>query len=723
MARFGDRLRKLTEQFNLGNLGEAKQGFDRGFAPASEDARSVLYKYRESLGLDEPPQAAEVVSRSGMLQALRDGLTAQGAPDPIGFGDRMLKERLEVGQSILDDPTIFQRALDAELDKRKAIARREIEESLSSKKKTLADYGVNDDFGGEQSLNTFIDQIELDKEAERKVINDTAKEVKRLMKEESVLKKLGYNLGAIAGDINEDRSRSLYWLLNAPQAITSTTADLLMSEASPNLRTMRSITRLDLKRAEEQGLLRRIGDEPLTLDQRLKLEAEGLINPGEQGLAESIYLNVDNFEPAKPGIRRKYDPEVRNVLKKEGKTGNKKGSNKGDTVFGQRRISPSTLAFMGLGGTALATNAGLGLTGTEEVGVPLVGRREGYAAASPDELDPRKSNNAAFEYGTRYLLSRDGRMLPKEDFLLERPDVSSQQYSDYNAYSFGKDLDFNPFDDGKANMGIIKLNADGIHGAEAQILGQTLSLNEAGIPILGAMGGMAAGALLPNIRQVRLKNQKSTWEPGKGRRGMIKNILGYLPEVRRKRYDREKDTNPNNPLLKNKTIDRATQAVEDFFLETNPVTGKLDMNQGRVVGALGAGTFGGVALGTLIGLEREDRRRRENFEELNPGIDYDVYKKNARNLLDQKYELMASDPNRTEKLNDSRAGFSRVKQEESLMRYMQEQQAVIDQVADAYIKGQMKDAMNKQEWAAQKLEQIKQERNKTEEEEPYPIFV
>ena len=189
--------------------------------------------------------------------------------------------------------------------------------------------------------------------------------------------------------------------------------------------------------------------------------------------------------------------------------------------------------------------------------------------------------------------------------------------------------------------------------------------------------------------------------------------MGYLPEVRAKRYDRKLDTNPNNPLLKNKTIDKATQAIEDFFLETNPVTQQLDMNRGRVVGALAAGTFGGVGLGTAIGLEREDRRRRENFAEINPGIDYDVYKQNARNLLDQKYELMASDPDRTEKQEKSKSGFSRTAQKESLMNYMQEQQAAIDTVANAYLKSKGMESLAKQQWALDKINELEEEENKT----------
>ena len=716
------RVHNFLERMGQG-WNDVSQGFSRGFAPASEDARSVLYKYRESIGLDEPPQAAEVASRSGLLQALRDGVTAQGAPDPIGFSDGMLKERLEVGQNILDDPSIFQRALEDERNKKYAARRQGIEDGLREGKISLQDIDVNTDFGGSIDDSPVLKNFRLSSDEEGEVIHKVAKDVKRQMRETSVLKKLGYNLGAVAGDINEDRSRSLYWLLNAPQAVTATSADLLMSSTSPNLRSMRSITRQDLARAEQAGLLRKVGNKPLAQGQidAIRKKNPSFFKDDANALEESIKLNLDNYEPAQPGIRKKFDKKADNIFK-QGAYESDDDRNLGDSVFGQRRISASTLAALGLGGTALATNAGLGLMGTESTGIPLVGRREGYAAASPDEIDPRQSNNIAFEVGTRYLLSRDGRMLPKADFLLERPDVNAKDYTNYNAYMFDKELDLNPFDDGKTNLGIIKTNTDGIHGGEVQILGQTLSANEAGIPLLGAMGGMAAGALLPNMRQVRLQNQRSSWRPGKGKRGIIKNIMGYMPEVRAKRYDREQDTNPNNPLLKNKTIDKATQAIEDFFLTENKVTQKTDMDRGRVLGALAGGSFGGMALGTVIGLEREDRRRRENFAEDNPGINYDVYKTNAKNLLDQKYELMASDPDRTEKQEKSKTGFNRVSQQEGLMNYMQKQQAALDSVADAYLRSKGQESLDKQEWALGKISEIEKEKNRRKEDEPYPLI-
>ena len=102
----------------------------------------------------------------------------------------------------------------------------------------------------------------------------------------------------------------------------------------------------------------------------------------------------------------------------------------------------------------------------------------------------------------------------------------------------------------------LTISGKGIHGSEIQILGQTLSANEAGLPLLGAMGGMAVGALLPNIRQLRLAKQRSTWNPSGQKQGLIKRIMGNIPEVRAKRYDRKEDTNIKNPLFKNKTYDK-----------------------------------------------------------------------------------------------------------------------------------------------------------------------
>jgi len=87
----------------------------------------------------------------------------------------------------------------------------------------------------------------------------------------------------------------------------------------------------------------------------------------------------------------------------------------------------------------------------------------------------------------------------------DRPDVSPEEYTKYKAYLFNKQVDLNPFDDGKATLpaGIGKLNMDGIHGPEVQFLGKTLSATGAGIPFISALAGAAAGARYGGRKPVR----------------------------------------------------------------------------------------------------------------------------------------------------------------------------------------------------------------------------
>ena len=98
------RLKNALRSLNLGTLDDARAGFTRGMRPASEDARSVLYTYRDQRGLDEPPQLAEQAARSGMLGNIREVASANTDREPnsllpdIGFSDEMLRTRLELGQ-------------------------------------------------------------------------------------------------------------------------------------------------------------------------------------------------------------------------------------------------------------------------------------------------------------------------------------------------------------------------------------------------------------------------------------------------------------------------------------------------------------------------------------------------------------------------------------------------------------------------------------------------
>ena len=146
----------------------------------------------------------------------------------------------------------------------------------------------------------------------------------------------------------------------------------------------------------------------------------------------------------------------------------------------------------------LAINAGVGLMN------PL-GGDEGYKAIVPSADDPSKTDNVLAEVATKYILGRSGNLLPYDEFVKVRPDVSKDEYGQYKAYLHDKRVDLNPFDDGEVVLpaGVAKLNTDGIHGPEAQFLGKTLSLTETGIPFAGAVLGAATGARLGGEKPVR----------------------------------------------------------------------------------------------------------------------------------------------------------------------------------------------------------------------------
>lgn len=654
----GDKLTELRQ--NIGTVRDFNEGVAGGSSSATEDARSQLWKYREQQGLDEPPQIQEQIVRSSALDAIREVATAYLGPKSplkdIGFSDDMMRHRQEQGMSIIDDPTFFDRRIDAARKLKGAAT-----------KGTLAQ-----DF--DDPSYPALNSQEYDE-----IIRDGAEDLRRLMREQSILKKIGRATGSVIGDISEDRTRSLWWLLNAPQAITSTIADTVVGGADPNLRTRRKIMPKDFERAVEQGLLRRVGDAPRRKTTRRDVvvddtnpQAQQIIDEFGDYLDDPTTLNADNYEPAKPGVRRSYDPETK------------------QHIYTQRRVSPSKIALFGLGGTALATNAGLGLIGTEDSGVPLLGRREGYGASAPSSEDARLTDNIGEEVITKYLLSRDGKLLPKREFLLERGDVSPEQYADYQAYSFDKNTDLNPFDDGRVNIlnGLAKGSLTGIHGPEVQFLGQTLSFNEAIVPIMGALAGTAVGGLAPNIRQLRLRkhadrdrlNSQGRLMDYKEPKSIFGKIKANLPDVKRKTYNQEEDL--VNPFIKSGSLmDKITKEYENRFTEINPVTQKRDMKASAHGLSMGIGAGAGLAAATGIGLAAEDQRRRDNFETwAAPGLNYDSYLSTKKDLLNTIKEAEKGMPPAEKASYKNKAEMSDVAKKRSLMEQMTEQQAMMNEM-------------------------------------------
>jgi hypothetical protein len=149
------------------------------------------------------------------------------------------------------------------------------------------------------------------------------------------------------------------------------------------------------------------------------------------------------------------------------------------------------------------------------------GGAEGYKAAIPSEEDPSKTENVLGEVALKYFMGRTGNLLPYDEFVKVRPDVSKDEYNRYQAFKYDKREDWNPLD-GDTTMlgGAIKTTDEGIHGAELQFLGRSLPVTTGVIPflaaslggglgvaskkplrggILGGMAGLAAGQIGGNI--------------------------------------------------------------------------------------------------------------------------------------------------------------------------------------------------------------------------------
>lgn len=98
-------------------------------------------------------------------------------------------------------------------------------------------------------------------------------------------------------------------------------------------------------------------------------------------------------------------------------------------------VDPRTTTLIGsvLGGTLATTS------GTFDIGnIPDVGRKAGYEAIYYDkdneDADRTKTVDPLREFGSRYVLGYRGGILPKWDYLDERPDVTPQEYDDLMKY-------------------------------------------------------------------------------------------------------------------------------------------------------------------------------------------------------------------------------------------------------------------------------------------------
>ena len=154
----------------------------------------------------------------------------------------------------------------------------------------------------------------------------------------------------------------------------------------------------------------------------------------------------------------------------------------------KRNYSPGMVQALAIP-TGVAINSGLGL-------LTPTGGYEGYKAALPSEEDPTKTSNVVGEVALKYMMGKTGNLLPYNEFVKVRPDVSRDEYNAYQAFKYDKSEDYNPLDgDFSIGGGALRGTSDGIHGAELQFLGRSLPATTAGIPYLTALAGTVGGAM------------------------------------------------------------------------------------------------------------------------------------------------------------------------------------------------------------------------------------
>ena len=268
--------------------------------------------------------------------------------------------------------------------------------------------------------------------------------------------RLGQVAGTLGNDILNDSTRSVWWLLNAPQAIADVSTEAVLKSSQP-----------DLYAHENTGI------------QMPKLDNENKpINSEEE---RNLKDAIDAQLMTRAGQRVP-------------------GTSVKDGVITKRKIDPGKVQLLSAP-SMLAINAGMGV-------LNFTGGSGGYAAALPSEEDPTKTSNVIGEVAAKYFLGKTGNLLPYQQFVQERPDVSREDYNRYKAFKYDKDVDLNPFDDGQMTLplGVAKYTNDGIHGPEVQFLGRSLPVTTTLTPFAAALAGTALG--------VRGKNKKTIVRDG-----------------------------------------------------------------------------------------------------------------------------------------------------------------------------------------------------------------
>ena len=307
-------------------------------------------------------------------------------------------------------------------------------------------------------------------------------------------KRTGQIAGTVANDLTQDHSRSLWWLLNAPQATGNVLAELAIKHANPDLFSHEVPTFQDFAYINEEGNKVPGGIPKVEMSSPGVLREEGL-NPKQKARNKKAY---------ELAMQENFIDEFGN--KRKGVGISKSGT------YSRRMYNPGDVASLMIP-TGVAINSGIGLLN------PL-GGSGGYEAVLPSQDDPTKTANVLGEVAAKYILGRTGNLLPYEEFSKYRPDVDIGEYNRYKAFKYDKEIDYD-ITDGDVNLlpaGVLKATVDGIHGPELQFLGRSLPVTTTLVPYLGALAGGVMG----------VRNESPDKDGVKRRRPIKRGLMGGL---------------------------------------------------------------------------------------------------------------------------------------------------------------------------------------------------
>jgi len=365
----------------------------------------------------------------------------------------------------------------------------------------------------------------------------------------------GQLAGTVGADLIQDRTRNLYWLLNAPQAVANVSQEWGLSHHAPEL-------------YQADKIVNNKGNEII-------LEPGNYQELIDRGL---IGVTEDGHEIMRPGVNRIQS-----------------SSQPGKTALSKRRYRPGAVDSLAIP-SGIAINAGVGL-------LDPFGGSNGYSAVFESEDDPTKTSNVIGEVAAKYVLGRTGNMLPWDEFKKVRPDVSKDEYMRYKAFKYDKEGDAD-LSDGTFTVptGIIKGTTDGIHGAEIQMLGRSMPLYTTLLPTLAAGIGTTMGAKwepeeFKEWRQVRDSAAKKKHELSKVAQNTFKD-----PGFRDKQV---MEIHKEIAEAKNSYFKAMPTDAQARFKSINRVRNGL---------VSGLASYGTALVGGLA-LENERRRRNQNENE------------------------------------------------------------------------------------------------------------